>query len=1181
MNHFYNKQLKIWLTATLIMLTNVSISAPLNLSDMPLFLKDDMPSNILLTLDNSSSMKRAWIFEAGVTCPEIHPCFVSPVNKQYYDPSISYLPPLKVDGTPMGDANFSNAWVSGFNHSIPGTVNLELEYIPTKELFIQSPISATTHDNISVTRNNSHAYYMKFDSSLPGCNGIITTYDDTNTHCFPIITDVSLANTGPNGTDERQNFANWYSYYRTRMLSVQAAISTTFADLDPDVRVAWKDLHFTDDYTLANNNYVNAFTGEHKTGFYSWLHNIALNSGTPLISALDKAGEYMSSTNSINPFATNPGATNHDAANDISCRSSFHAMFSDGAWYEPALPEEDKDNSSHTLPDGINYSPINPYSSSARNLADRAFYYWATDLRPDLENNVKTFMPDTSGSAVDQYWNSHNDPANWQHMVNYTITLGVGGNLVNPDDLADLVSGSKEWGTSYSEADKIDDNWHAAINSRGDYFAADKPSDLITAFSQILERVAGGTQTAAAVTTDSTQAADTRFLYQASFTGGIWTGTFQAFNFDNLTKGDMVFDAGCILTDGSCPDSNGTFLDVDQDDRIIITYDPEIPTYEGIPFRFNSLNDNQQDQLGSDTSVASLTLDYIRGDKSQEQSNGGSFRDRESLLGDIINSSPMLVLKPGRIFTNASSWRDELNSAVTIPENATDAQSFASFLQIANSTRHGMVYVGANDGMLHAFHAETGKEVFAYIPNTVFKNLPELANPYYNHKYFVDGSPISGEAFFNKKWHTMLVGQLRSGGQAVYAMDITEEPDMTDTETTIAEKLLWEFSHRDLGYGFGEPVISRLHNGKWAAIFGNGYNNTEDDGDSSSTGTASIFIIDIETGELIRQIDTAAGSPETPNGIAGVTTSDLDGDFIDDFIYAGDLNGNLWKFDIQNANPENWGSSYTTTDSTPFPLFKATTGTGDNLAITGKPGVIKHPIEGLLITFGTGKYLESSDNINTSVVNSFYGIWDRNINVSSPAIPNPITRSQLNSRTLLDGYAGENNNIAARELQGTAMDFSDTSVSGWFFDLPEGELQFTPIAQFDADLTLFTTFKPDMNVCIPTAGESWLYVIDTFAGKSPGYIPIDVDGDGDYDTNDNIGTGGSIASAVKLDGGGILAPLRLVAGAETSDTDGTIYDTATILSTSLNGSIGRTNIRKMGQQQSGVLEGRVKWRQIK
>jgi len=298
----------------------------------------------------------------------------------------------------------------------------------------------------------------------------------------------------------------------------------------------------------------------------------------------------------------------------------------------------------------------------------------------------------------------------------------------------------------------------------------------------------------------------------------------------------------------------------------------------------------------------------------------------------MVNSSPIYVGKP------RARYPDNWGSGA--PESSVSYSAFAT-----SSTRVPMVYVGANDGMLHGFNADTGKELIAYIPNEVYPRLSALTSPTYSHKFYVDGSPTVADAFFDNQWRSVLVGGLNRGGQAIYALDITNPASMDET------KVLWEFSDNidndaagdagtefALGYTYSKPAIVRLHNGKWAAIFGNGYNNTVNDGSRSTTGHAVLYIVDLEDGSVIRKINTKAGTQTAPNGLATVTPVDVDGDFIIEYVYAGDLQGNMWKFDLTDTTPSSWGVAYGTAAS-PQPLFVAKDSLGNPQPITAKANV--------------------------------------------------------------------------------------------------------------------------------------------------------------------------------------------------------------------------------------------------
>ncbi|VEB40265.1 Tfp pilus assembly protein, tip-associated adhesin PilY1 [Chromobacterium violaceum] len=244
-----------------------------------------------------------------------------------------------------------------------------------------------------------------------------------------------------------------------------------------------------------------------------------------------------------------------------------------------------------------------------------------------------------------------------------------------------------------------------------------------------------------------------------------------------------------------------------QNTRLIATWDAV--NNKGVPFRWpatgvTGINSTQQSQLQPSDTKGSLRVNYLRGDASQEARNGGAFRNRSHLLGDIVDSGPVYVAKPDGPYIDSSY------------------QTFIS----NNANRTPMLYVGANDGMVHAFNASTGNEAFAFVPNGVFANLYQLTSTSYNsnHIYFVDGSPQAGDVMFaDGSWHSVLAGGLGGGGKTIYALDVTSPSSLT-SETALANAALWEFSDSGMGYSFGRPTIARLNGSNaFAVLFGNGY----------------------------------------------------------------------------------------------------------------------------------------------------------------------------------------------------------------------------------------------------------------------------------------------------------------------------------------------------------------------
>jgi type IV pilus assembly protein PilY1 len=476
------------------------------------------------------------------------------------------------------------------------------------------------------------------------------------------------------------------------------------------------------------------------------------------------------------------------------------------------------------------YTKFPPYvDDNSDSVADNAFYYWVNDLRPDLADDVPAYMPDPTPNPVTNKVedNPKNDPATWQHMVNFLVAFGVAGELqVNQSTYDNLLLGASNGGIDWPDTSqpgwKVDDLWHAAINSRGQYLNAKNPQDLVNAFTGALNTVLARTSSGASVALNSGSLDANSRLYQGRFNSGTWAGQLLAFDI-NVTTGAVTtpetWDAGGLLTTQVAGNGWNT-------NRAVITFNGS----GGIPFRWASLSATMKAELNKNGvgvgdpagfGQGNKRLEYLRGSEADEGVNGNKYRARSSKLGDIVNSAPVFVGNP------EFNYPDGLES-----------QPYSSF-RSNKSGRTAMVYVGANDGMLHGFDANSGQEKLAYVPRAVFPNITRLTATNYAHRFFVDGTPTVGDAFFSGAWRTVLTGGLRKGGQAIYALDVTD-PGSFD-EANASSLVLWEFSDADdadLGYSYSRPAIVRMANGKWAAVFGNGYNNTEADGNASTTGNA-------------------------------------------------------------------------------------------------------------------------------------------------------------------------------------------------------------------------------------------------------------------------------------------------------------------------------------------------------
>jgi type IV pilus assembly protein PilY1 len=947
--------------------------------------------------------------------------------------------------------------------------------------------ATTTVTTTDRTKLAVPAYYYLYNAGLTGCTSSL--HDD---NCYKLVTVSSTSGTG--GSDERQNFANWYSFYRNRELATQSAANLAFSDLSDNTRLSWQALG-TSDTCITSSSYLSSyncrgldntstsyydnrlgnFSASHRAQFFSWLGDIYFNQSTPLLGAIDRLGGLLTATGQNGPYAYKIGTSE---APIYACRASYSITLTDGIW-NVAGSHGEYDNTSRTLPDTTQYSPVAPFKDSTSNtLADLTFKYWATDAQPTLANKVPTY---TQESGTGQYWNPKNDPATWQHMVSYFVGLGLTNTLTNPawdgdtysGDYSALVAGTKTWPAATSgSANNVYDMWHAAINSRGEFFSADSPDSLLTALQSIVTRI-NETSMASASQSISSPLAETNYTssdsYIPSFSSEDWSG--------KLTKYTIT--------------STSSTQDWEAQTQLDTTYGSGNTAYANRPvyiaggtassglqsFTWANLTTAQQTTLNkalnsTTDSNGSKRVAWLRGDRSNE---GTLLRSRAHILGDIVDSTPALVSTP---------------KAIAALLDAMYGDSAYSTFKAKWATRPTRIYVGANDGMLHGFDG-SGKETFAFIPSAVISNLYKLPDSNYTssaHQYYVDGTPTVSEAYYDSAWHTVLVGTLRGGGRAMFALDVTDPTSI---------KLLWEKSFSDtdyaeLGYTYSKPVVARLHTGDWAVIAANGYNSAND--------KAVLYVMDIKTGNLIKAL-TATDALTGANGLSAPYVADMDGDLIADYVYAGDLHGNLWRFDLFGTG----GSFTSSTTANSFrvafngkPLYTATAATTTSTSkvqpITASPYVVAHPTGlGHIVVFGTGKYLESSDAAaDTTKAMSLYGIWDTQTDGSDPASTPTVSRSKLQEQTF-----GKDETITYTASDGTkeastANTLSDNAVSwydnsggvqqyGWYIDLPlTGEMMVNKPVAYGSSL-LITTLAPNDDPC-QSGADTYLMLLDPTNG---------------------------------------------------------------------------------------------------
>lgn len=896
--------------------------------------------------------------------------------------------------------------------------------------------------------------------------------------------------------EEMTNFANWYTYYQTRMQTMKTAASRAFKEIDNRYRVGF--------ITIANQstsgNYLpiarfDAGTGSQKEKWYNALFRANPSTSTPLRSALSIVGRI---------FAGKKPVGTADPM-QYSCQQNFALLTTDGYW------NTDSDSDVQ----GIDGNPVGNRDSDANSrpayegpvatsnsLADVAKYYYDTDLRDSAWGNCTGAL----GNSVceNNVFTSGNDLNTKQHLTTFTLGLGVDGTLLyTPDYLAgtsvDYESLSKgtgnpvvNWPVPEQNTERaVDDLWHAAVNGGGVYFSAKDPVQLTAGLNSALSAIGSkiGSGAAAATSTLNPVAGD-NFAYVASYTTVKWKGNLEARGI-NLDTGVVSESASwCVenVVAGSCP-SPGTIVAETSGSSTVyncVTPDSTAATCGGtldgtnckvelpiactgtmgskvfassdertiymnngsgtlVPFNYSNLSTTGYASHFNGTSLSQWTLfdndqksaaagenlvKFLRGqtgyeDRASNELAKRLFRYREATLGDAIESQPAYVGKPTYSYTDPG---------------------YSSFVS-DKAGRPKTVFIGTNDGMLHAFDAMTGQERWAYVPSMVIPNMWKLADKNYAtmHTNFVNGSPFIGDIYAGGSWRTILVAGLNGGGRGYYALDVTEPT---------APSLLWEIDTTDepnLGYTFGNPVITKMANGTWVVLFTSGYNNT-----SPGDGKGYLFVYDAWTGAPARTaISTEVGSTTTPSGLSkiAVWADNPERNNTAGYVYGGDLLGNVWRFDINTGV------------KTQFAVLKSPNGSLQPITAAPELG----SIFGKRVVFvGTGKYLEVTDLTDTQV-HSVYAIKDDD---ATATLVNP--RGSLVQQTL-------STSGATRTASSNPVNFK--TGRGWFVDFPDSGERVNVNPRLDSGTLIVPTTVPSNTVCNP-GGYGWLNYFNYETGSA-------------------------------------------------------------------------------------------------
>ena len=1069
---------------------------------------------------------------------------------------------------------------------------------------------------------------------------------------------------------------------------------------DKKIRLAWQSMNANNSTpgtlpgttggtpTFATNA-MKVLEGSHRTNFLDFVTKLTSSSSTPSHKMFKQADEYMRANLDKNgPWASVPGTT---ATPYLGCRRNYHIFMTDGRWNGAVSGGTQDDNTKNvTLPNttvyGSTVAASRPktdlYSDTYSNtLADWAFASWSKKLQTAVDNTngatglkgtpqpsadynkapaTEDFGKDTAGkdAILDRFWNPRYNPADWPHMVTYTIGLSKmgytwpgkdgSGTAYSPNrcntthkilapgqicdvsnnatfntslmvpfsydkgtngSLPDFITGNIKWPDigSYGESVRSLDLWHAALNGRGRFYAVEKGEDLAKAFRDIFQQIN------TAVDPDLTSTATSGSNVSRNDVGK-FTGNYEPKNaWKGFVTAETVQKNGTTIPTASWGGKN-TADKLDDpgfsvSGRLILSWSDEWVTSKdkgGVPFKWaagqTNLSTAQKLLLGKDPGDATVTvatnaqnrLNFVRGDRTLEGSEttgytaAKPFRERKSRQGDIVNSVVWYTGAPASNYPMAG---------------------YSTFTR-DNKSRTPMLYVGGNDGMLHGFSATDGSEKLAYAPRGVLANLPLLTDPTYNnkHRFFVDGSPMTGDidlgtptatpATYVPNWRTVLVGAMGAGGKGYFVLDVTN-PATADTPTgvpgfteTNAQKLVLldrtrgaepapncaamtgaqkaacnvtEAEDKDIGNILARPVlddnnpmrttqITRMNNDRWAVVLGNGYN---------SANQRPVLLIQYLDGskELKRIVAASADAVGTgeanDNGLSAPGLVDLNGDGRPDVVYAGDNRGNLWKFDLTNADDAQWGVAFSgnplftatgpatmgSTRSLRQPITATPTVRANDRTMTIGSGASEKTVSvgGMMVAFGTGRNVTKADENNNNV-QTLYSVLDntryrvvtsalgKRLEVHPGAGTCPSGADCIPAPVRL-GTGVATAKLAAQKITASGatqgiVDATDTldkttwkDHNGWYLDLPAvDERLLKPMEFYDGSniLAMYSQVPargsdvdPNVESCESNTVDEerqYLTLVNIMDGKRPTVQVMDADNNGTFYTPPETGS---------------------------------------------------------------------------
>ena len=884
--------------------------------------------------------------------------------------------------------------------------------------------------------------------------------------------------------EEAQNFANWYAYYRNRMFSAIAVMAESMSALQEDkfqnLRIGYGRINY---FAGATNpwNTTSTFTtiadidGVANPGalirgvrpfivgtparqqFFDWLFSLAWSGATPNREALDSAGRYFTRTDNKGPWGADPGTEN--TAAHIPCRRNFTLLATDGEWTnvpagQPLISATGPltGSGSPTASDSVNgpamtsdidsatftYQPSNypqftgGSSSQDRTLTDATVYYWNRDLRPDLANVVKPIT--TVGRQNEAFW---------QSMSTYIVGFGLFASMDNTTTRSAIAAGtSVTWPTvegvdtdtynSANAANRVNDSFRAAMASRGQFYTATTVESLSNAVKSTFEDLTDQSGSGGGVALPGSVINGTDLFFRPSyFVGKNTYGKLEAFK---------VSDMATLGGGSESPQWNASLPAT----RTVLT---STAATSATTFVAANLTPAQQTQIGGgDASRAGAVVSYLSGSTAQEIANGGTFRNRVSPFGTFVNSKPLYSKAPDFGYAGLETIGDSYKTFVNNNK--------------ANPGRTAAVYIGGNAGMFHAFKADTGVELFSYVPRGVYENLYALTQPGASHRYYVDGPVVQGDAYLGGSWKNIIVGTTGAGGASIFALDVTDPTAMT------SGKVLFDVTKADnptgwsqyLGHVLGTGVIGRIKTStgyEWVYMVGNGV--------ESTSNQAALLVISLSNPGSVTAIpvgptwvSTAADAEAKRNGMGGINVVYGPQRSIV-AVYGGDKQGNLWRFNFAEGIPTQ-AAGFSDANAA---LFTATDSSNKPQPITTAP--VLYPLSGgrMVAVFGTGKLYDNDDPTNTSSQALYAVIYDPRSGLSS------ISKTELNTVTVTAG----------------AFDTAFDDKRGWVLELQAGERVIANPTIANALISI-TTYTPGAtsNVCLG-GGSSRLVRINVLSSS--------------------------------------------------------------------------------------------------